>query len=92
MADLSQRLCPVPEKFLSSKIDDELILIQGDSGAFYSLTDIGLEIWEQMDAETTLAEITFRLTQRYDVEQSECSAAVAQFAYDLVQAGLAEYA
>lgn len=89
---LSQSLRRVPEKFLSSKVDDELILIQGDSGAFYSLKDVGLDIWDQIETPKQLHDVARDLSNSYEVDHDECQAAVLKFADDLVRAGLAEYA
>lgn len=89
---LSRSLQRVPEKSLSSQVDDELILIQGDSGAFYSLKSVGLDIWEQIEAPKALNEIARDLNDSYEVDPLECQAAVLKFADDLVRAGLAEYA
>ena len=91
-ADLpAKMLRRIPEKFLSSKLDDELILIQGDSGAFFSLKDVGLEIWQIIERPSSLSEISRELIEDYDVTQQECEAAVREFADDLVAAGLAEF-
>ncbi|RGP41515.1 hypothetical protein BPTFM16_01821 [Altererythrobacter insulae] len=79
-------------KYLASEVDGELILIQGDSGAFYSLTDVGLEIWEKLDQLKTVEQISAALQDDYDVSADVCEQAVAEFTTSLVTAGLAEYA
>lgn len=89
---LARSLRRVPEKFLSSKVDDELILIQGDSGAFFSLKDVGLDIWDQIETPKALNDVARDLSDGYEVDPLECQAAVLKFADDLVRAGLAEYA
>lgn len=80
------------DKYLASKVDGELILIQGDSGAFYSLTDVGLEIWEKLDQLETVEQISAALQDDYHVSADVCEQAVAEFTTSLVAAGLAEYA
>ena len=66
-------------------------MIHGDSGAFYSLTNVGLEIWEKIEEPKRLADVVRDLTESYDVEPEECEVAVHSFANELVRVGLAEY-
>ena len=80
------------DKYLASQVDGELILIQGDSGAFYSLSDVGLEIWEKLDQLKTVQQISAALQDDYDVSADVCEQAVTEFTTSLVTAGLAEYA
>lgn len=77
-------------KFIASEVDGELILIHGDSGEFFAISDIGLEIWRMLDEERDVAAIVERLVSRYSIPQAECERDVRKFTEDLVGVGFAE--
>ncbi|MGQ7829933.1 PqqD family protein [Altererythrobacter sp. Z27] len=89
---MARLLRKLPSKFIASQLDGELILIHGDSGAFYSIAETGLVIWRLLDEEAELDTICERLAAIYAVDDSECRAAVERFSNELVQAGFAELA
>lgn len=80
-----------PDKFLSSEVDGEVILIHGDSGQFFALADVGLAVWQLLDRGQDLGAICRELDRRYEIEPAECRRAVEQFAGQLVDAGFAEF-
>ena len=88
----SDKIRKLPHKFVASKVDGELILIHGDSGEFFALTDIGLEIWRLLDEEHDVVAIADRLVSLYDVPQAECERDVRKFANQIVEVGFAEAA
>lgn len=87
-----KRLRKIPTAFLASQVDGELILVHGKSGAFYSLKDVGLAIWHELDGESDLARVTTKLSEEYEISPDECRASIDRFASELVDAGFAEYA
>jgi len=81
----------IPSAFLATQVDDELILVHGKSGAFYSIKDTGLAIWEALDETADLAGVAQRLEQSFDVSSDVCRSAVEEFSGQLVAAGFAEF-
>lgn len=86
-----QRLVKLPDKFLASEVDGELILVHGDTGAFFALKDVGLAIWKKLDEHSELDSVCADLCREFDVSESHCEQSVARFASELVEAGLAEF-
>lgn len=80
-----------PDKFLATQVDDELILVQASTGAFFSLKDTGLAIWNALDAAPQIEAVAERLSEEYAVAQEQCLGEVRQFADQLVEAGFARY-
>lgn len=91
MADL-QRLRKLPDNFLASEVDGELILVHGDTGSFFALKNIGLEIWKSFEDEAELDQICDHLLGVYDVSREVCETSVSSFANQLVDAGFADFA
>lgn len=82
----------LPDAFLSSDVDGELIIVHGQTGGFFALKQVGYDIWRALDDEPDLAAICGRLAGEYAVSPDECRSSVAVFAQQLVDAGFAEYA
>ena len=84
------RLRKVPASFQSTTMDGELIMISVDSGQFFALKDVGLEIWNALDSEPDLDRICHNLQADYDVGAEDCRKSVEAFADRLVAAGFVE--
>ena len=66
-------------------------MIHGETGKFFALKGIGLQIWEALDSESELEPICAGLEREYAVAPDQCRQAVQAFASQLVEAGFAEY-
>ncbi|TNE32942.1 MAG: PqqD family protein [Alphaproteobacteria bacterium] len=80
-----------PDKYLATEIDDELILVHADTGAFFSLAGTGLAIWRALDHSNDPDAIVQSLIDGYDVEHDRCQRSVVRFNNRLVEAGFAEF-
>lgn len=87
-----QRLIKQPDNFLASEVDGELILVHGDTGAFFALKDVGLSIWRKLDENPALDAVCECLRSEYDVSPEQCQKSVDRFARELVEAGFAKFA
>ncbi len=85
------RLRKVESRFSSAMMDGELVLVDTATGTFFSLEDVGLDIWNELDHTGDLDEICVGLEDRFEVDSADCRRAVDQFASDLVARGFAEY-
>ena len=85
------RLRKRPETFQAAQIDDELVMIHGQSGKFYALRGVGLDIWQRLDGEADLDRLCSALASEYDAADDTIRAQVRSFAEDIVETGFAEY-
>ena len=67
-------------------IDDETIIIDFETGTYYSLQDTANQIWLLLQAEGSIEEIVSQLSDCYGGETEEIDASVRQFIGTLVQA------
>lgn len=86
-----QKLTKSPQNFLATELDGEVILVHGQSGAFYSIKDSGVEIWRALDETEDLDEVVAQMCQSFDVEEHQCREEVRAFSRDLVEAGFAQF-
>lgn len=76
-----------PQSFLSTDVDGELILVQAETGAFFSLKDTGLAVWNALDGAGDMVSLRDEILAEYDVSPEECEHDIAQFIRQLVDAG-----
>jgi hypothetical protein len=81
----------VDGRFSGVLIDDELVLVDAETGQFFSLEGVGLEIWNSLDETGEIDAICARLESRFDVPPERCRADVERFAAVLVERGFAEH-
>lgn len=66
-------------------LDGETIIIDFDNGAYFSITDIGAFIWEQLAKSASAQDIIEVLKQRYVDEAVDLETEVSQFLAELQQ-------
>ncbi len=57
---------------LSSKVDDEIILLSIKGSEYLGLNDIATRIWEILDKEISLGQLIDTLTSEYDIDAETC--------------------
>ncbi|MEZ4726587.1 MAG: PqqD family protein [Caldilineaceae bacterium] len=70
---------------VSEVFDDEIIIIHLDSGAYYSLSQSGADIWQLLQSGATLSEITANLAATYALRPAAIESTVQQFVAELAQ-------
>lgn len=68
--------------------DDELVLINLDSGNYYSFEDVGAYIWERIQECSSYAEIVDGISRQYLGDAATMENAVKQFIDELLEEGL----
>jgi hypothetical protein len=68
-----------------TELEDGAVLLHLDSGFYYSLDRVGLEIWRQVNAGVPIEAIAPALTQRFEVGQETAAAAIDAFVDQLVR-------
>ena len=66
-------------------LDGESIIIDFESGAYFSTDGVGAVIWEQVGKGATLEEIVRVLSGRYDADPKDLEAAAVEFLTQLEQ-------
>ncbi len=66
-------------KVIHETIDGETVIVNLDSGNYYSLDKVGADVWALIGANIPVQRIVFDLTSRYEGEQKEIEQAVHQF-------------
>jgi hypothetical protein len=76
------------DKFIETTIDDETVIMDLDSGSFFSLSGTALDIWGLIDGSRDREGILAQLSGDYGAEPSEIAADVDGFLAELDRSGL----
>jgi hypothetical protein len=78
------------ERVVHETIDGETILVQLETGNYYSLRGTGVEIWSLLESGHSTEEITDQLKLRYEAESELLEGATQSLAAELVDEQLLE--
>ncbi|MCX6276631.1 MAG: lasso peptide biosynthesis PqqD family chaperone [Bacteroidetes bacterium] len=73
---------------ISSKMDDEVVMMSIEKGNYYGLNPVAAEIWEMLAAPMTVQAICDRLMEEFDVDQEKCYNEVLVYVEKLGNEGL----
>ena len=74
--------------FVTATVDDALVMMSLEKGAYYGLDDIGSQIWEMLDKPTRVDALCDGLVARYNVSRTQCEEDVLTCLQDLLDEGM----
>ncbi len=85
MLELNQRVKPDPEVVLTELEEDkEAVLLHLGTKAYFTLNETGLRIWQMMNSDITLFELSERLQNEFDVSPEKARTSVLNLVGELV--------
>ena len=75
-------------KIVTSKLDDEVVMMSADKGTYYGLDDIGSRVWELLASPRTVSSVCYILVGEYDVTRDECEKDVLAWLNELADQNL----
>lgn len=78
------------ENNLSSKIDDELVMVNINQGAYYTMNAVATRIWELLVEDRSVDELVELLTNEYAIDRATCTEEVNAFLQTLIKNGIVE--
>lgn len=69
-------------------VGEEAIVIDVNSGAYYTLNDTGTMFWELLDGRRSIADCAIEIAGQYDVESEVVTADLLELATELQAEGL----
>jgi hypothetical protein len=57
---------------VSTRVDDDTVMMNTKKGMYYGLDDIGTDIWELIDKPCSVSSIIDALKDKYDVDEDTC--------------------
>ena len=69
----------VPENVLSQGVEDEMVLLDLESGQYFGLNEVGARIWSLFQEGLTGSAVLGALLQEYDVSEEQLSSDIQKF-------------
>lgn len=73
-----------------SKIDDEFVFFNRETGSYYGTGPVGANIWDFLEMPKSINEICEHLLSIYDVDRAKCESQVNKFISDMIDAGIVD--
>lgn len=73
------------DAFITSTVDNDLVMMSLEKGNYYGLDKIGSFIWENIAQQTTIGQLCQKLTEHFEVEAAQCQADVLDFLHELIK-------
>ena len=74
--------------FTTAAVHNELMMLNVDQGAYYSLDPIAAEIWSLLEQPMQVEALADQLQKRYSVSAEQCRADVLEFLEKLRENGM----
>lgn len=74
-----------PELVAAPIGSEELVILQVDTGRYYSLNALGMQVWELVQHPTRIGDIVESITSAYEVERTRCEADVIALLQDMAR-------
>ncbi len=76
---------------VSCELGGETLVLNSNTGTYYSLDGTGARVWKLLEAPRTLAEICDLLVAEYEVDRAACEADIREMIEHLAAEGLVEF-
>ncbi len=73
---------------LTAAVDDEILMLSPEQGAYFGLNEVGARVWELMASPRSVAEVRRLLAAEYEIDERVCRADTIEFLRQLEQARL----
>ncbi len=75
-------------ELMSSKLDNEVVLLSINNGKYYKIDEVGAGIWEKIENPTKVDEICKMMAKEYEVDVEECQQDTFNFLQQLLKDNL----
>ena len=89
-AGLSTKVVAAPDQ-VSTRLDDETVILSLRSGGYYSLQNVGASIWELIGEPRLIAEVRDAIVAQYGAEPEVVATDVIELCQHLAELGLVDF-
>jgi len=72
---------------ISSKLQDEQVILDIDKGKYFSLNPVATLIWEHLEQALSIANLCEKLLEEYDVEAEKCKVETVAYIQEMIKLG-----
>lgn len=89
-ADVFATVVAAPDQ-VSTRLEDEVLILSLRSGGYYSLQNVGARIWELVEVPRTIADVRDEIVLQYGAPLDVVEADVLELCQHLVDLGLVDF-
>ncbi len=78
------------KELLSSKMDNEIVMMHPESGKYFALNPVASRIWELLETPHNLNELVEKLLREFDVSRETCNNEVSTFLKEIIEKKLVD--
>lgn len=78
------------DTILFSALDDQIVMMNIETGEYYDIDPIGSQIWEIIEGPQSISSICSQLIEKFDVTAEACEQEVIVFLAELLELGAVE--
>ncbi len=78
------------KEHIASKIQDETVMVDIDSGNYFALNEVASSIWDLLDQPRSTDEVCSELMQEYEIDEENCRKQTEEFIKELLKLKLIE--
>ena len=71
-----------------TQLEGQVVILQYESGTYYTLNEIGTRVWQLLEQDKTLREIVDLLRQEYAVSEAQLTEDLTRLLHELQKEGL----
>jgi hypothetical protein len=88
----NEAVCPKQrERVLTQRIEEAVVLLDADSGKYYSLDEVGGRMWDLCDGTRTLRQLVAVICEEYDASVKVVEADITELLTELTGETLVVY-
>lgn len=73
------------KEVIQSKIGDEVVMLDIESGFYFGLNSVGSEIWSHLSEPITIEDLLNKLMARFDIDKETCQKDTMEFFNHLLE-------
>jgi hypothetical protein len=73
------------KQIVESKIADEVVMLDMDSGFYFGLNSVASDIWTMLENPISVGEIVVSLLAQYEVDQATCNAETKEIIEEMLK-------
>ena len=78
----------LPANVAARRVGEETVILDLESGNYFSLDDIGTRIWELLSQGSSLAEVCTAVLEEYEVDRAQLEQDITALTQELLDQGL----
>ena len=73
------------EKFMTSPVGDEIVMMSIESGNYIGINKVGADIWQKLENPISVGDLVNYLLENYDIAKEDCEQKTIKYLCDMLK-------